>query len=118
MADTKWCKLRSGTLFAFTKTAPIGGVRCNADGSPLSDDAVQAVDGVSQVATAALVDQEPAQPAQVGDVPTGPTLAIVEWVGDDPQRAALALQVEGERTRQRSGVISALAHFAEATQGA
>lgn len=115
----KWCKLRSGQLFGYTRTLPQGAVQVNADGTPFVDEPVQPVDGGTQADPVALVDQEPAKTQQVGDLPDGPAFAIIEWVGDDPQRAVQAVAAENERARPRPSVIKAVSpHLPEPTEGA
>lgn len=118
MADQKWCKLRSGVLFAYTRTLPQGTVRVNEDGTPFVDEPIEPADGGTESDPTALVNQESAQPVQVGELPDGPALAIIEWVGDDAQRAAEAVEAENERARPRSNVLNAISHLTEPTEGA
>ncbi len=44
----------------------------------------------------------------VGDVPDGNADAVLDWVGDDVDRAARALAAEQGRERPRNGLITAL----------
>lgn len=114
----KWCKLRSGQLFGYTRTLPQGAVQVNADGTPFVDEPVQPDDSGVKANPVALVDQEPAKTQQVGDLPDGPAFAIIEWVGDDPQRAVDARNAEAQRPRPRANVLNGIAHVPEPTEGA
>jgi len=62
-----------------------------------------------------LVQPPAAEP--VGDldgdgVPDGTAAEVLEWVGDDPDRAAAALKAEGERDKPRTTLVSALEKLA------
>lgn len=116
--DQKFYRLRSGVVMAYTRVIPTGAVRCDADGKTLEDEPVETVDSSPQPIPAALVDQELAETVQPGDLPSGPPLAIIEWVGNDAKRAAQAIQAENERTRPRSSVVKAVQHLTEPTEGA
>lgn len=48
------------------------------------------------------------------DVPTGTTKELLDWVGDDKDRAQRALDVELENDKPRNGLVKSLKEIAEA----
>jgi hypothetical protein len=53
--------------------------------------------------------------AAAGDVPDGNADAVLDWVGDDRDRARQALEVEQERDNPRSTLIGKLRKVAESS---
>lgn len=73
------------------------------------------------VAEEAPVDpaEEPEEPAEEADmipaeseVPTGNMDEVLEWVGEDPERAKVALRVESAKSRPRSTLVAELEDLA------
>lgn len=118
MADPKFFRLRSGVVMPYTRTVPTGAVACDAAGNPLGDEPVKVADGQTKPIPAALLKQELTETVQPGELPDGPALAVIEWVGNDPQRAATALEAENNRVRPRGNVLTAISHLTEPTEGA
>lgn len=48
------------------------------------------------------------QPMTIEGIPVGTTVQIVAWVGDDPERAKLALDREREQDRPRVRLVTDL----------
>lgn len=54
-----------------------------------------------------------AEPDPVAEVPDGTTKEVLEWVGDDKDRASLALQKEQDHDDPRKGVVEKLTKLLE-----
>lgn len=114
----KWVKLRSGVPFSYEgKVAP-------ANSTPLDgDELVAAINSVSQIGAAAIVDQDPSKPLEVDDVPHGTIREITQWVArqvDQTAAAVLALEAENAKASPRPKLVTsleAIAHPEEPTTG-
>ena len=68
-------------------------------------DEIEAIYSEHEFHTTAEEDVEPVEELSVDDVPTGKVAKILNWIGDDPVRARLALDAEEASGKPRAGVV-------------
>jgi hypothetical protein len=76
--------------------------------APAADAAVVAADEHERLQREAAAKGEGGEPPAELVVPEGPTQTVLDWVDNDPERAAAALADEQAKANPRSGLITAL----------